>query len=369
MRTPSCLGWPRAGRLRTPLRFVAAGAVATLAACSSLGPSTVPRDRMEYSHSLSQAWQRQTLLNLVKLRYFEPPMFVDVGQVVSGYSVELSTAASLELGLFGPEDILNLGAAGKYTDRPTITYTPLTGARFIRALMTPVRPDSIFTTIQSGFSPEGMFRLGIRSLNGLRNAEATIQGFTEEDPRFTRAITLLGELWATGACSYRVLKGPSGGDAPGLAFAEEPPAEETRGKIQEVFELLGLDPAIREYRLVVGTHADPPELAVQTRALIHILGVLAAEVEVPAADIDEGRATRGVAQLADASQRSRALRIGSSVEAPSDPYVAVRHRGRYFYIDDRDLRSKRSFSLLMLLFSLADTGPQEPGPVLTIPAQ
>jgi hypothetical protein len=38
-------------------------------------------------------------------------------------------------------------------------------------------------------------------------------------------------------------------------------------------------------------------------------------------------------------------------------------------IDDRDLATKRNFALLMLLFSLVDTGDKKGVPLLTIPAQ
>jgi hypothetical protein len=120
-----------------------------LGGCGGLGPWTIPRDRFDYSSALSESWKHQTLLNIVKLRYMDTPIFIDVAQVVSGYQLTAQVNANgtiaTSTGLFGG-DALTMGAAGQYMDRPTITYTPLTGDQFIRGLMTPLRPEAIFCT-------------------------------------------------------------------------------------------------------------------------------------------------------------------------------------------------------------------------------
>ena len=45
------------------------------------------------------------------------------------------------------------------------------------------------------------------------------------------------------------------------------------------------------------------------------------------------------------------------------------YRGHWFWIDDRDMGSKRLFSFLMFIFTLVETGGKEGAPVLTIPTQ
>src|SRR5262245_61512761 len=59
-----------------------------VAGCSSVGPSTMRRDRLHYSSAVADSWSEQLLLNVVKTRYGEAPAFLEVSSVVSGYSLE-----------------------------------------------------------------------------------------------------------------------------------------------------------------------------------------------------------------------------------------------------------------------------------------
>lgn len=79
------------------------------------------------------------------MRYTDMPLFIEVASVVSGYtlegSVNLGGTVSSEGAVSG--DFLSLGTAGKYTDRPTITYAPITGAKFNANVMTPIPPQAV----------------------------------------------------------------------------------------------------------------------------------------------------------------------------------------------------------------------------------
>src|SRR5262245_62561504 len=116
-------------------------------ACGSIGPTTVDRDRFDYVTAISESWKKQMLLNIVKLRYADVPVFMDIGQVISGYELEGTVSAG---GTLGDKDwrtaggalgtFVNVGASGRYLDRPTVTYAPLTGADFVKTMMTPFPP-------------------------------------------------------------------------------------------------------------------------------------------------------------------------------------------------------------------------------------
>jgi hypothetical protein len=68
-----------------PRRLAAAVLAYLVAGCSSIGPATVPHDRIDYGTSIGNSWKEQTLLNIVKLRYADMPIFLEVAQVIAVY--------------------------------------------------------------------------------------------------------------------------------------------------------------------------------------------------------------------------------------------------------------------------------------------
>ena len=120
-----------------------------------------------------------------------------------------------------------------------------------------------------------------------------------------------------------------------------------------------------------GSVRDRPrgELAVLTNSMLHIMMQLSVCVQIPPQDVQEGRASPGLEQLEGLSPSQRQVAIRCSTEEPSDAFAAVQYRKHWFWIDDRDLYSKRALALLMMLFTLADTGERQSLPLITIPAQ
>jgi len=120
-----------------------------LAGCDSMGPGTVARDRFDYAGAVGESWKSQMLLNLVKIRYGDIPVFMDVGQVVAGYSMQRTVSGTASFNTFnqGAPFQAITGALGPtasvtYNDSPTITYTPLQGERFARSIMGSIPPQS-----------------------------------------------------------------------------------------------------------------------------------------------------------------------------------------------------------------------------------
>ena len=84
---------------------------ALLASCTSLGPQTIERDRMDYGLSLNTSIKQQLLANIVRLRYMEAPVFVDVSSVINQYSLSGQVSAGVEFNnSFSSGDTGSIGA-------------------------------------------------------------------------------------------------------------------------------------------------------------------------------------------------------------------------------------------------------------------
>ena len=81
---------------RAPARVAFALIAFALSACTSVGPATVPRDRIDYGTAIGDSWKQQTLLNIVKLRYGDMPIFLEIAQVIAGYQVEGTISAGVK---------------------------------------------------------------------------------------------------------------------------------------------------------------------------------------------------------------------------------------------------------------------------------
>jgi hypothetical protein len=359
------------------LTLLALYSLLALAGCQSIGPGQVAGDRFDYSDAIGDSWKSQTLLNIVKLRYMDPPIFVDVGQIVASRSLQRTLAASGNasvykdgapagaiLGTFG------VNAGGTYSDQPTVTYTPLTGDKFIKSLMTPLRPESVIFMIQSGWPADAVLMTTVASINGLKNQETTVSGTTPPTPDFLRALTLWREIQMAGGVVLRIQQDAQKGATSLMSFPRADIAPETLADTKELRHLLRLNPDATDFNLVFGdTAANNKEVALRTRSIMQLMLTLAAQVEVPAEDLAEHRAPPGWESIPSPQQATRMIDIHCSKENPTDAFVAAHYRGRWFWIDDRDLKSKRTFSFMMGLFTLADTSEKPPLPQVVVPTR
>ncbi len=344
----------------------------TLLGCAAVGPHTVARDRFDYTSAISDSWKAQMLVNMVKMRYGDTPTFLDVASVINQYSVE--SQLSLQLTWADPvttalTNTQSAGGAARYIDRPTITYSPLMGEKFARSLMTPIPPAAILSLIQANYPVDLVLRLCVHSVNGIRNRYGGAARARPADPAFYPLLEKLRNLQASGVIGLRVQK-TNEKDATLVTIRSKVDAATDEDSLA-ARKMLGLDPKAQDFTIAYAAVAkNDRELAILSRSIIEILVDLASYIEVPNVHVEEKRVN--ATQIEEASPGSGLrplIQIHSSREKPADAFTAVPYRGHWFWIDDRDLPSKRMFTFLMFIFTLVEkTDGKEGAPIVTIPA-
>ena len=346
-------------------------AAALFTGCAHLGPQTVSVDRFDYSTAIADSWKQQTLLNIVKLRYMDLPVFVDVASVVSGYSMQtgVSVNGTLSSDKAIQGNFLAAGGQAIYTDRPTITYVPLTGEKFLRGLITPIDPKNIFFMLQAGYPADFLLGLTVESLNGVRNRSTAGGTAREADPEFIRALELLREVQAAGAVGMRVEEDNVKGSTAVLFFRRDDVSADIVEKTAEIRRLLKLPAEPQKFALTYSpVRGAENELAVNSRSMLQIMGAFASYLDVPEAHLKDHSALPAF-ENAGPESRQNQVRIHSGKEKPANAFAAVHYHGFWFWIDDGDWQTKRALTAVMFFFTLAETGDSGKLPLITIPAQ
>lgn len=362
---------------RATARFLAAALLCSAAgACSSIGPSTVPRDRADYSAAIGDSWKQQTLLNIVRLRYADFPMFMEIAQVIAGYQLQTTANAGFSIqnyvtasSTLPPGVAGSVGVGATYTDRPTVIYAPLTGNDFLKKLMTPIPPSAVLFLLQSGYAATVVMPIAVDSINGVANGSRRQTTFRPADPEFLRLVDLLFELQRSNALQVRIERGKDGADSSVVTFPPIRQASDLAGKIAEIRHILRLS-GHPPYSVYYGGYSGKGnEISVTTRSMLQIMLEIGTFADVPQADIASGRASPiGGGGAAAGNPQTPLLKIHSGTAAPAEAHVAVPYKGRWFWVADNDVQSKSIFASIMLLFAISDVGVRSAPPVVTVPA-
>jgi hypothetical protein len=398
----------------------------------AFGPKALVRTHARYNESVRRVDEEQLLRNIVRLRYNESPLNLNVASIAAQYELSGQAEARPFFGTPNPAgDVfrtfpmvlpdVTLGAS----NRPTISLDPADDSDAIRQFFTPITLDTLVFLTQTSWPVSSVLRLWVERLNGVPNAVTASGPHAGAAPDFARFLRI-AEL-AQAAQSQELLAirtdereievgGPLPADAVTAAAAVEAaksglryrrqedgaawvlvrkerrlvveisPGAEDRPEVAELVGLLSLVPGLRRYDIVLAGRGSPDparfpvppvtELRAVPRSTAQVLFYLANGVEVPAEHVTRGLVHPAVdadGVVIDDREITRGLfevHVCRGKKPPPTAYVAVPYRGYWYYIDDRDATSKATF-LLVLELSRLDFSRRSPGvtgPVLTLPA-
>jgi hypothetical protein len=360
--------------MRHPMLVLVALSGVLLTACNSIGPAAVDSAAVPYNEAVASTRDQQMLLNIVRLKYRDIPLFLEVGSVSTQYEMNYGAGAAgsfLSSDSDGREHGANASVTMRFSEKPTITYTPLQGDTFVKQIMAPIPIQTVFLLAQSGWSMRRIMRCATQRVNGIDNAPSASGPTPKRAPNFIdfdRVGELSRDLQLAGGLGLSEYGSPDGSGGLKLRFNRRADPETAR----ELKELLGLSLDHDEFRIVHEYgHPGGDDLALETRSLLGMMFYLSHAVDVPQSDIDAGRVTQtldATGQPFDwGTMTGDLLQVRTATSRPDAPYVAVQYRGAWFYIDDSDLESKTTFNLLGYLFALQSGARQSFQPTLTLP--
>lgn len=383
-----------------------------------IGPDALRVASTHYSDAVRVAESEQLLLNLVRLRYRDQPVFMSVGSIATQFELGANASVSGDLVENGP-DILGLGAGVNYSERPTISFSLLDGEAFQKRLLSPIGVPAVALLAESGWRSDRVLRLTAESINGLSNAPTAsgpTPGTSPEYSSFLEAVRLLQDLDDRGMVDveFELRREPINDPIPTsqidgdsliaaaklgvefetseqgqkvTLFAErlrlvlrfEPDAGESP-EVRQLRKLLSIDPAADRVEVVAlqDSQFDPfdaeqpiKQIGINTRSLLGVLYYLSTGVNPPDEHYDRGLVTRTRNATGEVFDWELLLddifQVHCSRTRPSGAAVAVRYRGQWFYIDDADQTSKSTFLLLKQIFALQAGEVEDINPVLTLP--
>jgi hypothetical protein len=347
-----------------------------LTGCHSAGPASVKLGRGQFNQAIQQTNSEQLLMNLVRLRYRDIPYFIEVASVSTSLEVQAEGALS---GTF-PRRAANSYGAGlgaSYSEKPTVTYTPLQGEKFVAQLMSPVQTKTILLLYHSGWSVSRIFRILLQSMNGLPNAPSASGPTPEHVPvykDFYEASMILRDLQKNGLLEMGLISTKTE-DTQQVVTTLELRIDDkavNRPEVKRLYELLDLHPDKSSFPLKTEVGEEQRDrISIVPRSLMAAFFYLSQAVDPPKDDIRAGRVTVTTSEQGEVFNwhvlTDGLLKIHSSLLPPANAYIAVFYRDQWFYIDDSDLTSKSTMCLLAQLFALQSGDVKSTAPLLTLP--
>jgi len=349
--------------------LVAVLATVMLGACSQMGPRVLMSERPQYNIAVQQTESQQLLLNIVRSRYNDPIMFLDITSITSGFSRGVNAGL---LGSFSSGNNSGIGnIGGDIRESPNVFYAPNTGEKFVRQMLTPVDLRTIALLLQAGWSIERIMLLLGESANQLYNRSADTEAVQPYD-QFLRVADSLRELQRSRRLIVGLEPGENESDAALVLVVTDDATDSPDYRVVCEALAVACDGAPLRLRQGFGASADAGTLALATRSLSSAIYHLSRHVDAPAEHIAAGFASPsdnfgGVSSAAATALRQLFL-VHSSVEEPEQAAVKVFYRDTWFYIADADQDSKTTFALLSMLITLKSGDASGLMPLITIPS-
>lgn len=328
-----------------------------------VGPANLRDDCLSYNSALQGTNDAQILLNIVRMRYSDTPTFLQVGIISSAYEFKKAISGEFK-DVFRDSitgDVLKLGL--ELNEKPTVTYSPLRGEGFVKEFMSPISFETILLLNSSGWGIDRILRCCVQRMNDLKNAPTAsgpTPSYIPEFKSFRELMEIFRQLEMIDAINIVVVKNVNTGKRD-IVF-ELDPSLASPDQLKRIWTLLGVAEGSLHIRFVPyhGQERAPDEVMLQTRSPLSVLYFLAQGVNVPPYDETRGVVALTTDECGNGFNWQEVLEGIMDIQSTSMELnqcylprrIRVCYRGFEFFIDDRDINSKATFSMVSQLMSL-----------------
>ena len=330
--------------------------------------------RAAYNVVLQVTNTEQMLLNLVRLRYLDTPFFLNVSNITTQFTYKASASPRIPIPGFNSSNPFVLGGELSWQNQPTIQYTPLEGKDFATQLLHPIDLHTIQQLVLSGWDIALVFRLAVQSFDQFLNAPEASGPIPEYEPRYKKffEVTELFRYFQKRSLLQLGVKTVCQGEGKKMevlqiAFPDKGKESE---KLQSLLSSVEKQNGTCALHLEFGFNARG-SVGIMPRSILSCMYYLSNAIHVPLEHVYAGKVamTRGEeGKMFDwIDVLGELIGIHWSAWEPKNAYVSMQYRGVWFYIDDSDLISKRTFLLLLQMYNLQSQETKGEPPVLTLP--
>jgi hypothetical protein len=368
-------------------------------------------NRLDYNITAQRTNSEQLLLNLVRMKYLENPLFMQVGTIASSFSYSVSAGAIFNTNPATQQ--FPLGAT--LSENPTVTYTPMDGQKYTQEILSEIDGQRFMVLFRANTDLEILLRCVLDRIGQLENQSPNRPLSPERLETFSKFCRLASQMRIHGDLDIAHVvpeEKAKEKDKPKEEKAKEKDKEKDKESAKEEFkdkgpqlvmalrfsrlqearelaQLLGVPyrpirsrsgQEILAFRLVESSllgdtfGKDPRyvDLPFRMRSMREVLDYLGQGVEVPAggrgAAVASQMALDNGGELVDPYPYVKDFfQVRHSREMPAGVLAAVPYRDGWYYIADSDLRSKLVFSFLSTLLALQSGNPPAHAPLLTLP--
>jgi hypothetical protein len=372
---------------------------------------------LQYNEVYRLTNDEQLLVNIVRLRYADSPVFIDLSNITSQF--EVAGGGSY----VGPNQSVSStfgygGLSGR--DTPTLSYHPREGREMAKALLTSLSAD-LLIVVNTGASVQQLLRMTLNDMNDVQNAPGSTSltpGVAGDNAEFLYGIQLISALRERGALELSI------GTTEEVLGASDPiPAGQVRGRdlldaakdgyvyrargagrvalikrdrelvlrirppyvhsfeAEEMARVFHVTPGLGRYKLkseleeeAFTTPTTPlggDTIYLNMRSVLQVMIFLSKGVCVPEQHLVDGVAPMTPGPDGRPYDWTRVTAglfcVSAQKHRPRDAEVAVPYRGYWFFIPRSDVNSRAVLAILELLFSLQESAEKGVGPLLTLP--